>query len=309
MRNDVFSLRFSGPGVGSEVELEQLVSFGRTLSHIMAVAFEKFATGVHARFFLVANPRLGSLELILRPEFFGDFNVNAVIQVVGLGRENAEQPVVDFFTIVGGATGVMSLAWQVIFQPNGIFEKWKKKTLEDAAKRHKTPSDDVRDRFEHTLITSAHGSEKLQAVFRDLVQAALRSPAERVEIRLNDSEWILIADRAHRRGAGKIAIHYERVDDRRNPERIVRAGDEQARRLRYRKKEYQSFLAEAVGQAGSIVVLWGSALALPRPGTSADVLSKVVDDPSQIEAVDDVPLEFEDAVFVILVDRAKGDWA
>jgi hypothetical protein len=114
-----------------------------------------------------------------------------------------------------------------------------------------------------------------------------------------------------RRGFGKAALKYKRVEERRNPTAIMRGNGEPAVRARYKDKEYQAFFGTtANGQSDSVVVLWGSALPLPGLNDSAvDVLSMIIDDPDAVEFLDEAPLVFDDAAFVIMVGGAKPSWA
>ena len=275
-----------------EVGLEEIASLGRSLQHAFLEVMRTIGDG-DVRLLVVANPRLGSLELLLRPEINIAFEAVVILADVPGDTDGFLDRLVDAASV--GAFGLE--LWRVVFGPEGLFERWKRQPPGQAGTLREVNL---------SIPDRALMNTRVQEAFKSLVTSALRSGAERVEIEVVEAAPVTIASRSDRRGYGKAALRYKREEQRRNPTRVNRGNGEPNARARYKGKEYVAFLADA-GSA-SMVVLWGSALPVPDASASVDVQSMIIDDPEDVEFLDDAPLSFEDTAFIVVVSGAKRDW-
>ena len=293
MINDPTILRFIEKDEASpEIGLEEISGVSRSLAHAFSEVLRTIGDG-NVRLLLVASPRLGSLELLLRPEINISFEIVSVLASIPADEEGFLERLAEAATV---GTFAIEL-WRVVFGADGIFDRWKR---DQPARTGLQVMLSVTDR--------ALQNGQVREAFKGLVTSALRSGADRVEIDIGDSRPVVLASRRERRGFSKAALKYKRAEQRRNPTRISRGNGEPAARARYNGVEYTSFLATPADGSPSIVVLWGSTLPIPKGGDAVDVQAMVIDDPEQVEFLEEAPLAFEDAEFVVVVSRAKRDW-
>ncbi len=298
MINDPTILRFSNSdSTALELGIEEVASVCRSLENAFRSVAQLLGDS-EVKLFLVAGPRSGSIELLLRPEI--QITINAMAVAVPAKAEDRD--VLEMLAQAGTLAGAI---WIIVFGQRGVFELWKQKRL-NVAEADSAEFGEIR----LTLTERALQNPNVQEEFRRLTTAALRAGADRTEIEVRDSEPVTVASRSERRGFGKAAIGYEAHGNRQNPVRIVRDVGEPVTQVRYDGRDYPAFLATAVsaGLSEPVVCVWASTLPVPKLNVATDVQSQVIPEPSRIEFIGDAPLAFERAKFAALISASKGDW-
>jgi hypothetical protein len=205
------------------------------------------------------------------------------------------------------AAAIITCLWVIIFGGRGVLDLKLSAPSEPPLPRTSEES----ARFEAVQLLA---QKNLETSLRSLVNAAIKSNADAVEIQLPGEVAVSILDRTNRtrpgllaRGGVRQVDGYQRIEGaRRNTDNFIR--------VRYNGSEYPAFQAtldvassEGVEHALAILV-WASQRPLPTPGREPFAIqTQPILDPNDVIPIDPVPAEFEESQFVLLV-RQSSDW-
>jgi len=275
MANDTTVLRLDFGERPTQVLPDAVAEIARLLQDIFTEAVGPVGP-VDAQLFHVLSPRRGSIEFHFRPVINVQFD-----PAPSSGEWVAKAAL---------GVGIATFLWTAVYGQNGILH----------GALHPDPQPKQNEAAE-VIPTLGRPS----AVNR-LLDAAISTGADRVEIQLPDNDAVIIYSTTSRVSPGIIG----RRSSRGTPSVVlepaglvnVRTSDKPPIRVRRGNDEYFAYLADVAepkGPSVSAVVLWG---AKTSPTPWVDVLAKVIPlSTREVRPVDHVPPTYEEVELILLV--------
>jgi hypothetical protein len=291
MINDPTILKFEfGPEMPEEISLSIFSEIIRAIEAITTATAGLFGGGT-VELFLVASPRPGSINFFFRPQ------INLAPAAISAVETQQKPRGKALPVIVGGATVVGTL-WLVVFGQRGIVDLYKSANT-SVALDHQSQN--------HAFVQSALANPQVIQGIVSLVKASGRSGANRVTIKLPDSEEVVVFDYASGKAKGVIGRRAQKNVS--IPSQTFIRGGAPIIPLRYKGKTYSSFLAKLQpSQANSpmFAILWGSARPIPDVSQVFEARAGRIEDPEEIEPEESASNEFESAVPLLV--KQTSEW-
>lgn len=296
--NDVLVLRFVQQNPGRhDISFLKAANVAFALNDFTDALLEPFLRaqpptnlGKITQLVLVAEPRLGSLELIFQLEIALAIDVNpGLLTQIGDALGEVVSVTADLTTI---ATFILMLG----FSPNGVFAR---KTAQARRTHEPSPMDGIVDHL------AASVSERVVDQIDGLVRAAAATQCVRVEVEVRGLGEVQLAPSDYRRSG---AIIGRRLQQRNRPEfSLVRLEAVSPLPMKTRAgNSIMLFLARTTD--GDPVALAWNRNDSPPDDRSFEVQGVWIEDPLTLNPEEEVSEAFEHVRGIYLVDKWRESW-
>lgn len=300
MINDTTSLRFyMQPNVQREVEVTHLAVTCDSLAAVATTATRTLGLGGPSgprscKLYIVADPRPGCIEFILRPELAIelDLTVQTVSSVLNVAPDESWREVLSDYASMG------AFLWAALFGGKGLLDR-------RLAAREDPEALIAGGELRMALSeTAARKPEVLQAMAQ-LVANVQGFGYQRIEIQVRDDPSVVIAASGERRQRGLIGSVAAKANPPvvSGPTLVTAAVGEPAVQVLYDQVVRTAFVGSVGGT--SAVIVWGSTRPLPSGPIYAE---GIFIDPYQLQPVDDLPLVYDRVPYAFYVAKA-GDFS
>lgn len=257
-----------------------------------------------AQLLLAGPPRTGSIVLPFALELPATLNIVGQVPMPGAGPSALS----DYIGALADLVTLAHFVRDLLFGSRGLI-----------ARRTDQLSGEPEGNREARALEEAVGMlSHLTPSVEKLLQAAEATGCKQLEMQVNDQTKIQLIMASRRRRSSLIARQAVPVSGMEMPagyffdpsrtNEMVRNSQSQIA-VEFDGRQLNAFVLHVHSPSGqSVVVVWDAQMPMPKVGATVEVVGRPIER-DDLQPLEDVPLEFEAATAIFLVDRARPSWA